>query len=438
MERKWLYRVLTLAAVALVLGAPPAAASHLEVQCPGDTNGNALQDGGETWPANQKCMHLTSGDGFVTMANGEEMYMFGFADATGHPTGQVMVDYILAGAYPGPIIVVDEGDEFYLSLSNVGMLIRPDLFDPHTVHWHGFPQASSVFDGLPESGIAINMGATLTYYYNVIEPGTYMYHCHVEATEHMQMGMLANLYVRPAQNGTELGVCNGAACTKFAYNDGDGSTGYDREYPIQMSSFDSAFHTASETVQPLPFALMRDDYPMLNGRGYPDTVNPAPLPAPTKNGGIVSQVEDSLILANEGDRVLLRISNIAVTRYYTLASLSLPLTVVGRDARLLRGPTGIDLYYQTNSVTLGGGETADAVFTAPAYDGTSGDGYDTYFLYTTNLNYLNNSDEVAGGMGGMMTEIRVYPAGSLAPQTVMGAGQAPVDQLDSRVALGIE
>ena len=55
------------------------------------------------------------------------------------------------------------------------------------------------------------MGASLTYYYNLQDPGTYMYHCHVEATEHMQMGMLGNLYVRPAQNGTPLGVCAGGA-----------------------------------------------------------------------------------------------------------------------------------------------------------------------------------------------------------------------------------
>ena len=81
------------------------------------------------------------------------------------------------------------------------------------------------------------MGSTLTYYYNVVEPGTYMYHCHVEATEHMQMGMLGNLYVTPTQDGTALRTRTAPATyTKFAYNDGDGSTGYDVEYPIQLGS----------------------------------------------------------------------------------------------------------------------------------------------------------------------------------------------------------
>ena len=402
MERKRLCTTLMAGVVALVLITAPVGASHINVQCPGDDNGNALQDPGELWPDHQKCMHLTSGDGYITMADGRVMYMFGFADATGWDPAVVMVDGILAGAFPGPIITLDEDDTFYLSLSNVGMLVRPDLFDPHTVHWHGFPQASSVFDGLPESGLAINMGATLTYYYNVKDPGTYMYHCHVEATEHMQMGMLANLYVRPKQNGTPYEHPSGSGrwYNTFAYNDGDGSTGYDVEYPIQMSSLDAAFHDASETVQPLPFALMRDDYPMLNGRGYPDTVFDGALPPMAENGGKVSQFEDALITAAPGQRVLLRISNISITRYFTLQSLGVPMTVVGRDARLLRGPGGENLYYKANSVILGGGETNDVILEIPD-DAAPGS---IYFLYTTNLNYLSNGTDE---FGGMMTEIRI-------------------------------
>ena len=106
-------------------------------------------------------------------------------------------------------MVLDQGQEVYLTLTNVGMQIRPDLFDPHTVHFHGFPNASIIFDGVPDNSISVEQGASITYYYKLVEPGTFMYHCHVEATEHMQMGMIGNLYVRPAQNklpdGTMLG-----------------------------------------------------------------------------------------------------------------------------------------------------------------------------------------------------------------------------------------
>jgi FtsP/CotA-like multicopper oxidase with cupredoxin domain len=309
-----------------------------------------------------------------------------------------------ANEWPGPTIVLDEGQEFYLTLTNVGMLMRPDLFDPHTVHFHGFPQSSTVFDGLPESGLSINMGASLTYYYKINDPGTYMYHCHVEATEHMQMGMLANLYIKPAQNGQSIEYPSGSGntYTQFVYNDIDGSTGYDVEFPIQLGSFDGPFHDASENTQPLPFALMVDNYPMINGRGYPDTVDPRTDTFPPPDGFNdtyvpTGQPVSSLITATAGERVLLRISNLAITRFYTLQSLGIPMQVVGKDAKLLRTPDGLtNLYYNTNSVTLGGGESYDVILD------TAGVTPGTYYLYAANLNYLSNDTEA---FGGMMTEI---------------------------------
>lgn len=384
------------------------------IQCPGDLDPNNPLDEPDAVPhpdnpnydPNVKCMHLSGGDGFIRMADGREMYMFSFADITGVKESQSIDAGILAANFPAPTIVLDEGEELYLTLTNVGMMMRPDLADPHTVHFHGFPNASDVFDGVPEATISINMGASLTYYYNIVEPGTYMYHCHVEATEHMQMGMLGNLYVHPAQDGQsyEYPQGSGRVYTKFAYNDGDGSTGYDVEVPVQIGSFDPVFHDASQNVQPLPFADMKDTYPMLNGRGYPDTASATPPAAPTQNGGQVSQPVSTLVEANQGQRILLRISNLNVTNFYTLTALGLPMQVVGTGARQLRGPApapglkGKDVMYGTSSVTLGGGEAKDVIID------TAGVPPGTYFLYSTNLNFLSNNDE---DFGGMMTEIQI-------------------------------
>jgi len=370
------------------------------VQCPGDTDQDAVIDTPDPAHPNAKCVHLTAGDGFVTMADGYPLYTFGFSNVTGTPAANVMAAGNLGANFPAPTLSFDEGDEVYVTLTNVAFEMRPDLADPHSVHYHGFPQAASVFDGVPEASISIGEGASLTYYYNQKEPGTYMYHCHVEAAEHMQMGMLGNLYVRPAQNkladGTPLGTITHAAGNKYVYNDGDGSTRYDVEFPIQIGSFDHNFHDASLGVQPLPFAEMRDTYAMLNGRGYPDTAVDGALPAPTENGGKVSQPVSSRITATAGQKILLRISNLNVTRFYTLTALGVPMKVVGTGARLLRGPDGKDMYYDTSSVTLGGGEAYDVIID------TAGIAPGTYFLYTTNLNYLSNNTE---DFGGMMTEI---------------------------------
>lgn len=366
----------------------------------------ALALAGATGPACAgvvRHIKLAAGDGFVKMADGRVLYTFGFSDQTSQPTEQdVLNNGMLAAEFPGPTIAVDQGDELYLHLTNVGMVMRPDLFDPHTVHWHGFPNASNVFDGEPMGTVAINMGATFTYYYLVPEPGTYMYHCHAEATEHMQMGMLANLYVRPLQNqlpdSTDLNGFTHHTGYKYVYNDGDGSTRYDVEFPLQLSAFDSDFHDASINIQYLPFAEMHDNYYMINGRGYPDTINPGLLPELPfdENGGRQSQPMNSIISATAGQKVLLRISNLGLVEPFTVGVLGIPMKVVGFCAKFLRGPNGEDLAYLTNSVTLGGGETIDVILD------TAGIPPGTYFFYTTNLNRLVNNEE---DFGGMMTEI---------------------------------
>ncbi|OCC14279.1 Multicopper oxidase [Dissulfuribacter thermophilus] len=390
------------ATVIFLMGLVSTGNAEFVVQCPGDIDGDAVIDQPDPAHPRAVCMHLGAGDGFVKMADGRLQYIFSFVDLTGVKPENWMSVGMLGATFPAPTIVLKEGDEFYLTLSNVGMALRPDLSDPHTVHWHGFPEAASVFDGVPSASLSVNMMASFTYYYHVVQPGTYMYHCHVEATEHMQMGMLGNLYVLPAQNdlpdGTNLNGFIHHTGYHYAYNDGDGSTYYDIDYVIQIGSFDPGFHDASMNVQPLPFAAMEDTYPMLNGRGYPDTVDPNPLTPPAENGGKISQPLSALITAKVGQKVLLRISNLNVTRFYTLFSLGIPMKVVGEDARLLKGPDGRAMYYMTNSVTLGGGESVDVILD------TAGLQPGTYFLYTSNLNYLSNNDE---DFGGMMTEIHI-------------------------------
>jgi len=422
--------------MALGFAANPAHAVF-NVQCPGDTNGDADWSGDEAQPAKTKCMHLTGGDGFTKMADGTSMYTFGFANLTGTPAlapapNSIQDHGLFHAAWPAPTIMLNEGDEFYLTLSNLGMTMRPDLFDPHSVHFHGFPQASAFFDGEPESTFGVNMGGSVTYYYNIKEPGTYLYHCHVEAAEHMQMGMLGNLYVHPAQDGTNK-TFGGKTYSRFVFNDGDGSTGYTsgKEFPLQLSSFDSKFHEANLKIQLAPgvtrFANMKDDYAMINGRGYPDSVAPLDdagngnmrpklstlpdgAPAPV-NPAVVENDNDTLkfqsqkmgskVTAKVGDKVLLRISSVSVTEFFTVTAQGLPMQVVGQGARILRSGghvNGSNLYFNTGSVTLGGGEANEVLVD------TSNVAPGTYFLYTTNLNHLSNGHE---DNGGMMTEIEI-------------------------------
>ncbi|MDD5011280.1 MAG: phosphatase PAP2 family protein, partial [Phycisphaerae bacterium] len=369
-----------------------------------DTDG--IDTDGDGDPDNDNVeLRMAAGDGFTNMADGKLQYMFGFSNATGIPDNMVMMDQMLGATFSAPTIVVREGQKLYLALTNVGMIHRPDLFDPHTIHWHGFPNAASIFDGVPDASISINMGGTLTYFYNVVEPGTFMWHCHVEATEHMQMGMLGQLYVLPIQdnaaNGTELNGFTHQTGYKYVYNDGDGSTYYDVDYPVQIASFDPAFHDASFDVQPLPFANMDDKYPMLNGRGYPDTVDPNVLWSTASDEGYMNRPSrplNALITATVGEKVALRISSLSTTSFHTLTIPGIPMRVIGTGARLLRGPDGRDTGYLTNSVTLGGGQAVDVILDTDDIEPG------TYVMYASELNHLSNNAE---DYGGMMTEIRI-------------------------------
>lgn len=389
-------KILRVLLISLLVTVSQTSFGAVNVQCPGDLDGDAVIDVFDPNHPAAACLHLGAGDGFAIMADGTELYTFGFSNLTGVMPSMAMETGMLSAQIPSPTIEINEGDEFYLSLTNVGMMMRPDLFDPHTVHFHGFPQAASIFDGMPGASVAINMGSTFTYYYNVVEPGTYLYHCHVEATEHMQMGMLGNIFVNPAQNylpdGTDLNGFIHHTGYKYLHNDGDGSTYYDVGYPLQFSGFDRNFHEKHIAVQPLPFADMVDTYTMINGRGYPDTILPADDP------GHPYQPVSSLITASVGQKILLRMSNVSTTDFFTIRVLGLPMKVVAKDAKLLRGPTGIDLSYYTSAITFGGGETTDVIID------TAGVPAGTYFLYTTNLNFLSNDAE---DYGGIMTEIHL-------------------------------
>ena len=209
--RTWKYGILLLGLLLCAAVGPAGAA--LEVQCPADVDG--IDADGDGDPTNDiVCHHITGGDGFATMADGRRMYMFSFGSADDHqpldpagpPVEATLVNKVLKAQLPAPLITLREGQELYLTMTNVTMVLRPDLFDTHSVHWHGFPNAAPIFDGLPEPSPTADMGASFTYYYKAAHPGTYFYHCHVEAAEHMQMGMIGNLWVYPKQDGTTSAV----------------------------------------------------------------------------------------------------------------------------------------------------------------------------------------------------------------------------------------
>jgi FtsP/CotA-like multicopper oxidase with cupredoxin domain len=343
----------------------------------------------------------------------------------GHVDPRPIMDVgVMNGNIPAPLAVFDEDDEFFLTLTNVGMIMRPDLFEQHTVHFHGYPNASSFYDGVPDASVAINIGASFTYYYLAPDAGTYFFHCHITPPEHLQMGMVGQLYVRPRQDRVPAGgaletylgyqngiglpantvadlrtvcnpatdilcsasmpavsnsvkrpaagtLCNGATVSgegttpEYVYNDGDASSCYDVTYPIQMHGFDPNFHFVGMTFNPELFADMKDKYFLLNGRSYPDTIAAGPQATITSDGQMhYSQPLPAIINIPAGGKASLRLVNLSVAEYFTLQSLGVPMHEVGFNAKLLRDQDGNNTEFYTNSITLGGGESLDVILDA--------------------------------------------------------------------------
>ena len=138
----------------------------------------------------------------------------------------------------------------------------------------------------------------------------------------------------------------------------------------------------------------------------------------------------SLIQANAGERILIRISNLGFEEHSMMLP-GIPITVVGRDAKPLylnRPDYGVDgplpgtrgnIQWTTNRVDLGPGESRDLIITAPAASSSaSATRPDVYPFYDRNYGYVNTvAGEDQQMQGAMRTEVHVYPGSTLPAQT---------------------
>ncbi len=380
-------------------------------------------------------VHLCATDGWVAMPASappittfwpdalapapQNVYVFGFRNATNFvfdgglhslsnpnaPAGA------LSGAFKGhaqisaPTLAFRQNQQVNVRLSNLGLATRPDLVDGHTVHWHGFRNAIPLFDGVPELSVSTPIGGTLEYAYIPHEAGTYMYHCHFEDVEHVQMGMVGMLFVRPA----DFDAANPSLRKAYA----DGRTAYDREYPFMLDELWAEGHWRDAHIQTTDWTTYDPSFFLMNGRAFPDTTADGgwdPLAgAPVGNEALQYQPISSRIDCNPGEKVLLRMANLGFLNHAMTVD-GIDLTVIGKDASSVYLPNGTDLSYTTNVVDIAPGESYDLLFTAPAIG--------TYRVYDRNIkNTANNGS----GVGGMQTIINV--TGSAPPQTFPFSGR---------------
>ncbi len=338
-------------------------------------------------------LRLGATDGWISTPDGSSHYIWGFVDLTGVPENKLAGFRGKAELMAPPIVLTVE-DEVYLTLTNLGTPGRRGLKEPHTVHFHGFPNQIAIYDGVPEASMAVPVERDLVYYYKPLNPGTYMYLCHRYPVEHIQMGMAGPLIVRPRDFNPADPVY------KTAYGR-DTGTEFDREYFVFLNELDSTIHNLVATVQEPDWINYKPTYWLINGRSYPDTVN-------TKDE-FPQQPRPAVIRANAGEKVLLRFVNLGFQQHAVLI-LGVDFKVVGIDAMRPVGQNGEDLSYLKNVIYIAPGQSMDAIFRAP-------EAPDMYPVTLPLFNRNYNKNTLAGnGMGGMVSEVLVYAPGTLPPQ----------------------
>ena len=344
-----------------------------------------------------------------------------------------------------PLIYAQVGQDLRLTLFNLGMGNRPDLFDSHTIHFHGFANQIAYFDGVPDASLSVPPGQSLNYRYLPVDAGTYMYHCHVEDVEHVQMGMNGMVFIAPRKGPNYTYDTPGGPSDPPAT-----STRFDRQFSLHLSEIFPKGHFGDSHIQDTDWTDFTGSFRLMNGRAWPDTIKPHAGDYPTGAPGdpdadligtgaelvdakrLRYQPLSSLIQGESGEYILVRISHLGYEQH-SLVLPGLPMTIIGQDAKFLGAnrdgyypdyqyaasdplkpqrvpnPSRGSIETQTNRVDLGPGESRDVLIgPLPAVTGKT-----VFPFYDREFGYLDGADSTAG-YGGMRTEVHVYPPKALA------------------------
>lgn len=179
--------------------------------------------------------------GEKVLATNDTIRVFGFAQTLSTQPG-----------VPGPTIIANQGDSVHIDLWNVSQGA------PHTIHLHGL-DVDQQNDGVPHLSFEVGHMDHGFYHFKAPHAGTYLYHCHVASTIHVQAGMYGLIIVKPT---------NGSNTTW------DGGYPYTSENSFFMSEIDTNWHTDSVLlhehdttmmIQPLEIPEFHPQYFLING-----------------------------------------------------------------------------------------------------------------------------------------------------------------------------
>jgi len=347
-----------------------------------------------TAQANPIVYNLYATDGYVTLADGTVSYIYGFIggrqnttiqyldrvgalksvalpDPTGGPITAAELPLAGNAQFPAPVIYASTGDVVEIRLKNLGVTTRSAPNDPHTIHLHGL-DVEAANDGVPETSVAAvpanlkktpGAGNVVVYMFAPTHPGTYMYHCHQEASIHVQMGMYGALVVyNPTDAAADTGPGSGAGGDLFGWT-------YTKDYILMLTEFDLGQHQAEENGGPFNPVNYQPQYWFINGLSFPNTIHAGlgfnwanwnaahPGYDPFITGSVAAPNPDGTF----GDRVLLRVINLGFETQ-PMHMHGFHGKIIGSDQRAWpwaneAGVTPSGEGLEKNTLTIGSGET---------------------------------------------------------------------------------
>jgi FtsP/CotA-like multicopper oxidase with cupredoxin domain len=284
----------------------------------------------------------------MNLPEGSSLQMWGFGDADAgagatHPEG----DGYNLPQYPGPTLIVTEGQTVTINLDNVGVPQPVSI----VVTGHNVT-ASGGSPGLVTQ--AANVGESVTYTFTAPEPGTYIYHS-LDGTNpglHVEMGLLGAFIVRPAD------LIDTVSGKPTAYGDGTG-TDYDQEFLSLLTEVDPEIHLQMERghVQHFTNSDRFAKVWFVNGRVFPD------LFQGDYNSLFPYQPYESLGQAHPGDRVLVRQVN-AGQDSHPFHFHGENHRFIARDGRMLSSDGVVtNLGRSDNTINSAPKQTIDAIWT---------------------------------------------------------------------------
>jgi FtsP/CotA-like multicopper oxidase with cupredoxin domain len=245
--------------------------------------------------------------------------------------------------YPGPTIIVNQGETITINLTNT-------LTVPVSMV---FPGQSGVTASGGSSGLltreAAPGGGTVSYTFTVSQPGTYLYHSGTNPELQIEMGLVGALIVRPAGFDHMMPT---------AYEHMDSM--YDREFLVLETEIDHRIHEQVEQgmMSQIDNTTWFPFYWFINGRNAPDTMLDAFVP------WLPNQPYNCMPMMHPGDKVLMRVIS-AGRDPHPFHTHGNNFTIIARDGRLLQSVAGAgtDLAVSNFTITVPVGGTADFIFT---------------------------------------------------------------------------